>query len=54
MKLASPILEVLKRKGIKKPTPIQMQGLTVVRTWYLVVCRILYVVSCVVVQCNEQ
>ena len=31
MKLAPPILEVLKRKGIKKPTPIQMQGLTVVR-----------------------
>jgi len=29
MKLALPILEVLKRKGIKKPTPIQMQGLTV-------------------------
>mmetsp|Transcript_14460 Transcript_14460/g.16283 ORF Transcript_14460/g.16283 Transcript_14460/m.16283 type:complete len:711 (+) Transcript_14460:64-2196(+) len=29
MKLAPPILEVLKRKGIKKPTPIQMQGLTV-------------------------
>ncbi len=31
MKFAPPILEVLKRKGIKKPTPIQMQGLTVVR-----------------------
>ena len=30
MKFAPPILEVLKRKGIKKPTPIQMQGLTVV------------------------
>mmetsp|Transcript_18958 Transcript_18958/g.47034 ORF Transcript_18958/g.47034 Transcript_18958/m.47034 type:complete len:689 (-) Transcript_18958:1929-3995(-) len=29
MKFAPPILEVLKRKGIKKPTPIQMQGLTV-------------------------
>ena len=29
MKFAKPILEVLKRKGIKKPTPIQMQGLTV-------------------------
>ena len=31
MKFAPPILEVLHRKGIKKPTPIQMQGLTVVR-----------------------
>ena len=31
MKFSPPILEVLKRKGIKKPTPIQMQGLTVVR-----------------------
>ncbi|OEU19458.1 P-loop containing nucleoside triphosphate hydrolase protein [Fragilariopsis cylindrus CCMP1102] len=29
MRFAPPILEVLKRKGIKKPTPIQMQGLTV-------------------------
>ena len=41
MKFAPPILEVLKRKGIKKPTPIQMQGLTVV--------RISVEVSCIVV-----
>jgi hypothetical protein len=31
MKFPPPILNVLNRKGIKKPTPIQMQGLTVVR-----------------------
>jgi len=39
MKFAPPILEVLKRKGIKRPTPIQMQGLTVVRsdTDYIIV-----------------
>lgn len=30
MKFPPPILNVLNRKGIKKPTPIQMQGLTVV------------------------
>ena len=36
-RFAAPILEVLKRKGIKKPTPIQMQGLTVVSTS----CRVL-------------
>jgi len=29
MKFAKPILEVLNKKGIKKPTPIQMQGLPV-------------------------
>jgi ATP-dependent RNA helicase DDX41 len=29
MKFAPPILNVLNRKGIKKPTPIQMQGLPV-------------------------
>jgi hypothetical protein len=31
MKFPQPIMNVLNRKGIKKPTPIQMQGLTVVR-----------------------
>jgi ATP-dependent RNA helicase DDX41 len=29
MKFPQPILDVLNKKGIKKPTPIQMQGLTV-------------------------
>jgi len=46
MKLAPPILEVLKRKGIKKPTPIQMQGLTVVRISCSVVCNTTLWVDC--------
>jgi ATP-dependent RNA helicase DDX41 len=29
MRIPKPVLEYLRRKGIKKPTPIQVQGLPV-------------------------